>query len=222
MIPLRDVIPSRTTPYITATLIGLNALVWVYELTLPRELVPALLHTHGVTVGQLSPPTLVTSLFLHSSWTHVIANTWALWIFGESLEDTMGHGRFAAFYVLCGALAGLGYAAVAAATALPIVGAGGTLAAMMGGYFVLFPQSRVLTLIPLVIRYEIVEVPALALLVVWVTLQVISPGAIARSAGPQTLGAEGFLLHLAGFAIGVVAVLLFRPRAKLAERWSSR
>ncbi len=108
MIPLRDVIPSRTTPYVTVTIIILNALAWFYELSLPREDLPVFLQLFGVVPAAFSPPTLVSSMFLHGSWSHVIGNMWYLWIFGDNVEDRLGHGRFIVFYLLCGIVAAFG------------------------------------------------------------------------------------------------------------------
>src|SRR6201982_2808751 len=108
MIPLRDVIPSRTTPYITVTIIALNALAWLFELSLPHEALNEFLTIYGVVPANFSWPTLVTSMFLHGSWSHVIGNMWYLWIFGDNVEDRVGHGRFLAVYVVCGSDAGLG------------------------------------------------------------------------------------------------------------------
>src|SRR6476660_5523401 len=101
MIPLRDVIPSRTFPYITITIIVLNSLAWLFELSLSRELLPEFLMQFGVVPAYFSAPTLVTSMFLHGSWSHVIGNMWYLWIFGDNVEDRVGHGRFIIFYLLC-------------------------------------------------------------------------------------------------------------------------
>ena len=108
MIPLRDVIPSRTTPYLTVTLIVLNAVVWLAEVAMPREVLPAVLSAYGVVPADFHVPTLVTSMFLHGSWSHVVGNKWYLWIFGDNVEDNLGHKRFIVFYLLCRAVAALG------------------------------------------------------------------------------------------------------------------
>src|SRR5437870_11402355 len=144
MIPLRDVIPSRTTPYITVTIIVLNAAAWFFELAMPREVLPTFLQVYGVVPGQFQPATLVTSMFLHGSWSHVIGNMWYLWIFGDNVEDRLGHGRFILFYLLCGIVAALGQVAIDPQSTLPTIGASGAIAGVMGAYFVLYPQSRVL------------------------------------------------------------------------------
>ena len=150
MIPLRDVIPSRTTPYITITIIALNALAWLFELSLPHDVLQRVPHGLRRRAGRtFAPPTLITSMFLHGSWSHVLGNMWYLWIFGDNVEDRVGHGRFIVFYLLCGIAAALGQVAVDPHSTLPTIGASGAIAGVMGAYFVLYPHSRVLTLIPL-------------------------------------------------------------------------
>src|SRR5882672_6545841 len=148
MIPLRDVIPSRTTPYITFAIIGLNAVAWLYELSLPREVLPTFLMANCVVPAYLSGSTgvnsplvagsaltLVSSMFLHGSWSHVIGNMWYLWIFGDNVEDRLGHGRFVAFYLLCGIAAAVGQTMMAPQSLLPMIGASGAIAVVMGAYF---------------------------------------------------------------------------------------
>src|ERR1700730_16120262 len=157
MIPIRDVIPSRTIPYITVTIIGLNAVAWLFELGLPPETAQGFLTRSGLVPADFRPLTLVTSMFLHGSWMHVIGNMWYLWIFGDNVEDRVGHGRFIFFYLLCGIAAALGQILIAPDSTLPTIGASGAIAGVMGAYFVLYPQSRVLTLLPLIIIWEIVE-----------------------------------------------------------------
>src|SRR6186713_2043166 len=177
MIPLRDVIPSRTTPYITVTIIVLNALAWGVELTLPHEELNDFLTVYGVVPAYLSWPTLITSMFLHGSWSHVIGNMWYLWIFGDNVEDRVGHGRFIAFYLLCG-IAAAAQIGVDRGSTLPTIGASGAIAGVMGAYFVLYPQSRVLTLLPWIF-IQVVEMPAIFLLGFWFLMQLFSAGAIA-------------------------------------------
>src|ERR1700687_3112806 len=167
MIPLRDVIPSRTTPYITITIIVLNALAWLFELSLPHDVLNEFLTVYGVVPAAFSAPTLITSMFLHGSWSHVIGNMWYLWIFGDNVEDRVGHGRFILFYLLCGIGAALGQIAVDPSSTLPTIGASGAIAGVMGAYFVLYPQARVITLVTLLFFWEVTDVPAIALLGLW-------------------------------------------------------
>ena len=210
MIPLRDVIPSRTTPYITITIIALNALAWLFELSLPHELLNDFLTVYGVVPAAFAPATLITSMFLHGSWSHVLGNMWYLWIFGDNVEDRVGHGRFILFYLLCGCAAALGQVAVDPASTLPTIGASGAIAGVMGGYFVLYPHSRVLTLIPWIFL-QIVELPAIVLLGFWFVMQLFSAGTIAMTSTSQA-GGVAFAAHIAGFLVGVGGVFVLRKR----------
>ena len=211
MIPLRDVIPSRTVPFLTISIIVVNALAWFYELGLPREELPVFLRQFGVVPAYFSPPTLITSMFLHGSWSHVLGNMWYLWIFGDNVEDRMGHFRFLIFYLLCGIIAAVGQILIDPTSTLPTIGASGAIAGVMGAYFVLYPQSHVLTLIPLIIFWEIVELPAIFLLGFWFLMQLFSAGAIAATANSQ-MGGVAFMAHVAGFLTGVAGVFVFRKR----------
>src|SRR5438045_4213103 len=206
MIPLRDIIPSRTVPYITVTIIVLNALAWLYELSLPRELLPVFLQIYGVVPANFHAATLISSMFLHGGWSHIIGNMWYLWIFGDNIEDRLGHGRFIVFYLLCGITAALGQIIVDPYSRLPTIGASGAIAGVMGAYFVLYPQSRVLTLIPLIIFWEIVELPAILLLGFWFLMQLFSAGAIAVTSATHGSGGVAFMAHVAGFVCGVGGV----------------
>jgi membrane associated rhomboid family serine protease len=219
MIPLRDVIPSRTTPYITVTIIVLNAAVWCYELALPSHVLPGFLQVYGVVPADFEASTLLTSMFLHGSWLHVIGNMWYLWIFGDNVEDRVGHGGFIVFYLLCGFVAALGQTAMDPDSTLPMVGASGAIAGVMGAYFVLYPRSRVLTLIPLVIYWDIVEVPAAMLLGFWFLMQMFSAGAIAVTASAGG-GGVAFMAHLAGFFAGMGGIFVFRRRQPPARYWA--
>ncbi len=221
MIPLRDVIPSRSTPYITVTLIALNTVAWLYELSVPDDILPVFLQLYGVVPADFSAPTLVSSMFLHGSWMHFIGNMWYLWIFGDNVEDRMGHGRFVAFYLLCGMVAALGHVAMDPASTLPTIGASGAIAGVMGAYFVLYPHSRVLTLVPLIIYFEIVELPAVLLLGFWFVIQLFSAGAIAVTSNSAD-GGIAFVAHVAGFVAGLLGVFVFRKRRRSKEWWAEQ
>ena len=219
MIPLRDVIPSRTTPYITVTIIVLNGLAWFLELSLPGDVLPLFLQVYGVVPARLHASTLLTSMFLHGSWMHVIGNMWYLWIFGDNVEDRVGHGRFIVFYLLCGIAAAIGQILIDPGSTLPTIGASGAIAGVMGAYFVLYPRSRVLTLIPLVIFWEVIEVPAPLLLGFWFLMQLFSAGAIAVTASTGG-GGVAFMAHVAGFLCGAGAIFLFRQPERPEQYWA--
>jgi membrane associated rhomboid family serine protease len=210
VIPLRDVIPSRTFPFITITIIVINALAWFVELAQgPREL-NRFLYVYGVVPGDFHAATLVTSMFLHGSWSHIIGNMLYLWIFGDNVEDRCGHGRFVVFYLLCGFAAGAGQILMNASSMVPTIGASGAIAGVMGAYFVLYPHSRVLTFIPFPF-FDVVEVPAIVLLGFWFLMQLFNAGAVAAAAGTGG-GGVAFAAHVVGFVAGVVGIFLFRKR----------
>jgi membrane associated rhomboid family serine protease len=221
MIPLRDVIPSRTVPFITITLIVLNAIAWLYEIAIPEDALPVFLQIYGVVPGDFSAPTLLTSMFLHGGWSHIIGNMWFLWIFGDNVEDRMGHGRFIVFYLICGIGAAIGHVAMDPTSLLPTIGASGAIAGVMGAYVVLYPRSRVLTLVPLFIYFEIIELPAIFLLSFWLLMQVFGAGigAIAATSGNQG-GGIAFVAHVVGFALGAIFVFVFRKSQPEPHFWS--
>src|SRR5437762_6933320 len=211
MIPLRDVIPSRTPPYITITIIILNAIAWLFELNLPDDVRQAFLTVYGVVPADFHASTLITSMFLHGSWMHMIGNMWYLWIFGDNVEDRLGHGRFIVFYLACGIVAAVGQILIDPESPLPTIGASGAIAGVMGAYFVLYPRSRVLTLVPLILWWEIFEMPAIVLLGFWFLMQLFSAGAIAVTASTHG-GGVAFMAHVAGFLAGAAGVFLMRQR----------
>ena len=219
MIPLRDVVPSRTRPVVTIGLIAASALVFWVELSLPPAERQAFVRAGGVVPGDLSVLSLLTATFLHGGWMHFLGNMWYLWIFGDNVEDRLGHGRYLVFYLLAGALAGLAQAAAEPGSRVPTIGASGAIAAVMGAYFVLYPRSRVLTLIPIVIFIEIVEIPAVWFLGLWFLVQLFSGvGSIAYTSG--THGGVAVWAHVAGFAAGFAGVFLFRrPERQRVEWW---
>lgn len=221
MIPLRDVIPSRTTPVVTMVIIAVNALAFWVELSLPGAARQGFLRDFGIVPADFAPGTLVTSVFLHGGWLHVLGNMWYLWIFGDNVEDRMGHWRYLVFYMLSGAAAGLAQAAVNAGSYIPTVGASGAVAGVMGAYFVLYPRSRVLTLVPIFIFIRIIEIPAVWFLGFWFLIQLFSGvGSIAYTTGSQ--GGIAFWAHVAGFAAGLVGVFVFRrPERQRVEWWSA-
>jgi membrane associated rhomboid family serine protease len=216
MIPLRDVIPSRTFPFVTITIIVLNALAWMLELSLgPREL-REFLYVYGVVPADFHAPTLITSMFLHGSWSHILGNMWYLWIFGDNVEDQCGHGRFVVFYLLCGIAAAMGQVIMNSSSVLPTIGASGAIAGVMGAYFILYPQSRVLTLIP-IFWFEVIEVPAIVLLGFWFLMQLVNAGTLAAST-TSTGGGVAFAAHVAGFLVGLGGIFVFRKRERYS-RW---
>jgi membrane associated rhomboid family serine protease len=208
MFPVSDVIPSRTTPYVTIGLISANALAFLYELQLPSEELERLVRGGGVIPASFSWQTVFTSLFFHIGWIHVLANTLALWIFGDNVEDRFGHTGFAVLYLVCGAAAALGQTAAQPFSTIPMIGASGAIAGVMGAYFVIFPQSRVLTAVFALVFFDLIEVPAAIILGSWFLVQFFSGvgslGAVAAD------GVIAFWAHVVGFGTGALAGAVWR------------
>ena len=222
MIPLRDVIPSRTTPYVTITLIVLNVLVFLYEFSLGDD-VNKFIIAYGLIPAAFTWVTVATSMFLHGGLLHVGGNMLYLWIFGDNVEDRFGHGRFLVFYLLCGAVAALVQTIMSPDSVVPMVGASGAIAGVMGAYFVMYPHSRIVTLLPIFIFVQIIEVPAIFFLGIWFVMQFLSGvGSIATAASRQPAGGVAFWAHVAGFVAGVAGVFVFRrPERQKVEWWDA-
>jgi membrane associated rhomboid family serine protease len=221
MIPLRDVIPSRTTPYVTISLVAINVLVFLYQFALGPAVNQFVL-AFGLVPAYFSWVNVVTSMFLHGGFLHVAGNMLYLWIFGDNVEDRMGHGRFLAFYLLCGTAAALGQTLTVPDSVIPMVGASGAVAGVMGAYFVLYPHSRIVTLLPIFIFIQIIEVPAIFFLGIWLVMQLLSGiGSIAMATGGEPAGGIAFWAHVSGFAAGILGVFVFRrPQRQRVEWWN--
>ncbi len=238
MFPLKDDNPTELTPYVTYVLmlgcIGMWVLVQgagmdqgplvssVCSLgAIPGEITGAL--GGGVvelgpgmtcTLGGATWSTLVTSMFLHGSWMHLIGNMWFLWIFGNNVEDSMGHARYLFFYMICGLVASFAHIASEPASAIPTVGASGAISGVLGGYFLLYPRARVKTLIFLLIFVTVRNLPAALFLGLWFLVQIVSSMAPGGGAG-----GVAFWAHIGGFVAGVVLIKLFeRPQLVEAKR----
>jgi len=230
MFPIRDDNPSLLTPLATLVLIGCNLAMWAFTqgLGFDAALLERSVCTLGLIPGELlgevsgsgpcpiGPPNWLaplTSMFLHGSWFHLLANLWFLWIFGNNVEDSMGHARFVAFYVLCGLAAAALQVAADPGSAVPMVGASGAIGGVMGAYVLLYPRVHVYVLIVLGFYVTTVAVPAVLMLGYWFLLQVFG--------GFGSLAAEGggvaFWAHVGGFVAGAILVLLFR-NPRLLER----
>jgi membrane associated rhomboid family serine protease len=156
-------------------------------------------------------------MFLHGGWAHLIGNMVYLWIFGDNVEDRLGHGRYLAFYLLAGVAAGLAHAYLNPGSAIPTVGASGAISGVLGGYLMLFPHARVLTLVPVLFFFDVVELPALLYLGFWFVMQVVS-GALA-SALAEAAGGVAWWAHVGGFVVGMALGPLLRRRRRYPRVW---
>jgi membrane associated rhomboid family serine protease len=242
--PYHDENQTQRTAYVTLTLIALNVLAWVLvqgagsvaslaqsvcELGLiPGELTAALPAGTRLPMGDgfvcVSDPgrqfsNLITSMFLHGSWLHLLGNMWFLWLFGNNIEDSMTRPRFIAFYLLCGLAAALAQVVANPSSGVPMVGASGAISGVMGAYLVLFPRVRVFTVVPLGFFITSIALPAWVMLIYWAALQMF--GGITSITAAQT-GGVAFWAHLGGFLAGVVLVKLFEKPDRVAQHTSRR
>jgi membrane associated rhomboid family serine protease len=222
MLPLRDTIRSYTFPKVNLLLIVTNALVFLFELSLPEASLDRFFMTFGLTPARL-PLTdplallenplllapLFTHMFLHGGWFHFLSNVWILHIFGDNVEDRMSSGRYLGFYLLAGLASGLMQALIDPASRIPAIGASGAIAGVLGAYFVLFPGARVVTLIPILLFPWFVEIPALFYLGFWFVSQLFSGLA---SLGAASMGGVAWWAHIGGFIFGALLYRIFTPR----------
>ena len=215
MFPISDVIPSRTVPFVTVGLFIANALVFLYMITLPDAMLERFVATYAVVPAWFSVPTLFTSQFLHAGWMHIIGNMLYLWIFGDNVEDRLGHFRYLLFYLGAGALAAILQVLFNPFSAVPMLGASGAIAGVMGAYFVLYPQSRVLTAVFIIIFFDVIEIPAVFFLGIWFLMQLLS-GVGSLGVTNAASGGTAFWAHVGGFVAGVIVGLVLRARDR---RW---
>jgi len=203
---------------VTPALIAANVLIFLYQWSLGERAGTSFIFNWGVIPADFTLLTLFTSMFLHGGFLHAGGNMLYLWIFGDNVEDRFGRGRFLAFYLLCGAAAAVAQTLVSPSSRIPMVGASGAVAGVMGAYFVMYPHSRIVTLVPFLFL-QIIEVPAVFFLGIWFLMQFLSGvGSIAQvEAGT---GGVAFWAHVAGFAVGVLGgLLLRRPERQRVEYW---
>ena len=237
MIPIRDDTPRHSTPYVTYFIIALNAVVFLFELSVGmqgRHALNGLIYEFGVvplrferamagpssnTLAGVSL-TILTSMFLHGGWLHIIGNMWFLWIFGDNVEDYLGHLKYLLFYLISGCAAAVAYILLDVSSSQPTIGASGAIAGVMGAYFVLYPRARVLTLVFLIVFFTFWWLPAWVFLGYWFLLQFLS-GTATSIAGAQNTGGIAFWAHVGGFVAGILLIKLMpeRPRRYRYASW---
>jgi membrane associated rhomboid family serine protease len=226
MIPLRDTIRSSKFPLVTWILIGLNTLIFLYEISLPPSALDRLVMTYGLVPANLNlfqPASLLhdsqsllslfTHTFLHGGWFHLISNMWILFIFGDNVEDRMGRGRYILFYLSGGLIAGLTQVLIDPSSPTPAVGASGAIAGILGAYFIIFPRARVLTLIPIFFFPWFVEIPAIFYLGFWFLSQLFS-GISSLNLIDHTIGGVAWWAHIGGFLFGILFYRFFISRIR--------
>jgi membrane associated rhomboid family serine protease len=218
MIPLRDTIPSRTTPVVTVLIIVANVFVFLYMLSLDPYTQNHFIRQYAVVPARLHLSALVTSMFLHGGWMHIIGNMWFLWVYGDNVEDSLGHGKYLLFYLLCGMIAAVTQYAISPDSQVPTLGASGAIAGVMGAYLIKFPHSRILTLIPIIVFWTTIEIPAVIILVYWFILQFFSGiGSIGYTQSSQGAGVA-FFAHVGGFIAGMILVSTMGTKERYSRR----
>src|SRR6267142_20889 len=212
MLPIGDNIPARNRPVATWLLIIVNSLAFLVELAIPEPALEELFHVFGLVPAGLTAWALLTSMFIHGGWLHVIANMWTLWIFGDNVEDRMGPVRFLIFYLLCGLAGGVVHCLIYPGSTVPALGASGAIAGVLGAYLVLFPFARVIVLLPILFIPFFFQLPAVAYLVFWGVSQLFS-GTLAL-AQPAESGGVGWWVHVGGFVAGIVLQFFFVRRSR--------
>lgn len=233
MFPLRDSIPSFRPPVINVMVILSCVAVFVYQLTLgpalqqfieARAFVPARLFFPGAfdTGVAFALGTTVFSMFLHGGWLHLIGNMWFLWVFGDNVEDALGHLRYLVFYLVCGVAAALTQGVMDPGSVVPMVGASGAVAGVLGAYFVWFPWAQVRSLVFLVFIFTVADIPAFFFLLLWFVFQFFS-GTLALSAAGGSGGGVAWFAHVGGFAVGaaLAAWLRLTRRVSLPARYTT-
>jgi membrane associated rhomboid family serine protease len=216
MFPIRDTQPSYSKPVITVFLIVINVLVFLYEFSLDDYSQNAFVATYGLVPDHFHFANILTSMFLHGGWMHVLGNMWFLWIFGDNVEDILGHTKYLVFYLLCGVAAAMTQVVFNPYSRVPMVGASGAIAGVMGAYMVKFPQSRIRTAVFFFFIW-FTEIPAWVMLIYWFVTQLFSGvGSIGSTQASQ--GGTAFFAHIGGFVAGIVLVNLMGARERYSRR----
>jgi membrane associated rhomboid family serine protease len=217
MIPLRTSERTYSTPTVTFTLIAINLVIFLFEITMPEWQLNRIIRLYGLVPEYFRPSMLFTSMFLHGGWLHVLGNMWFLWIFGKGIEDLLGHGKFLIFYLVCGIAAGFIHVLANYNSPVPTIGASGAIAGVMGAYLIKFPRASIVTLIFIFIFFTTVDIPAAFLLAYWFLIQFFSG---VGSVGDSQIshGDVAWFAHVGGFLAGMVLVKII-PAKQRFPRW---
>ncbi len=216
MIPIHDSQQSYSKPLVTIFLIAANVFVFLFQLTLDDVTRNDLIFAFGLVPDRFHWSALFTSMFMQGGWLHLLGNMVFLWVYGDNVEDILGHGKYLLFYLLCGAAAGMGQYFMAPDSRVPMVGASGAIAGVMGAYLLKFPHSRIVMAGWFIILFT-VELPAYLVLLYWLGLQFLS-GFGSISELDTGRGGVAFFAHIGGFAAGMILISLFRTRDRLSHR----
>lgn len=209
MIPLRALIRMHSFPAVTLVLIILNTLCFLFERALGPYAQESLIFQFGLIPGHLRLTSLLTSMFLHGGWMHLIGNMWFLWVFGSRVEDTLGGMKYLVYYLLCGVISAIVHVAVNLGSTVPTIGASGAIAGIMGGFMLLYPRARIVTLVFIVLFVTTLELPAVVMLLYWFLLQLVSGLTSFGHLAMTDAGNVAWFAHVGGFLAGMFFVSLF-------------
>ncbi len=227
MFPLRDTTPCRSYPYVNNALLAINIVVYLYQLGMGDSL-PRFFYQYGLVPARYFVPalaqyfsageqalSLVSFMFLHGGFMHLLGNMWMLYIFGDNIEDRLGPLRYVLFYLLCGLASGISHMVLNAGSNVPVVGASGAIAGVMGAYFILYPAARILTLVPILIIPYFIEIPAFVFLGIWFVMQFLN-----ASFGAGAAGGVAWWAHIGGFIFGILFLKMFQtlPESGLTRK----
>lgn len=227
MIPLRDTIRSYSFPVVNWSIILLNGAVFLYQVSLPSTQLQTFIRSFGMVPSRISLTdpaslfTLFSNMFLHGGWFHILSNMWILYIFGDNVEDWMGSGRYAIFYILSGLAANSIQLLFAQGSNIPVIGASGAIAGVLGGYFLLFPRAKVTTLFLLFIFPWFIDIPAILYLGFWFVSQLYSGFSSLSVPSGAAMGGIAWWAHIGGFTFGLLMVNIFKRRHRAYTRWYS-
>jgi membrane associated rhomboid family serine protease len=217
MIPLRDTQPSYSTPFVTIGIIVLNVMVFLHQISLDPYELNHFIARYAIVPDRFQYVDLISSMFMHGGWMHLIGNMWFLWIYGDNVEDVLGHWKYVLFYLACGAAAGLVHVMLGPLSRVPTLGASGAIAGVMGAYLIKFPHSRIITLVPIFVFFTTMEIPALIILLYWFVLQVFSGvGSIGYS--NVSRGGVAWFAHIGGFVAGIILIFVLRAHRRFESR----
>lgn len=219
MIPLRALLYRHSTPVMTLLIIAVNVLCFFYELSLPPYVREAFIDHYGLVPDQLHLSPLLTSMFLHGGWLHLIGNMWFFWVFGSHIEDAVGPAKFLLFYLLSGIVSAIVQFFTSFGSPIPTIGASGAIAGIMGAFVVLYPRVRVVTLIFIVVFVTTIELPAAWVLIYWFVIQLIS-GFGSFASISRNSGGVAWFAHVGGFLFGLLVIRLFAPARARYSQWA--
>ena len=218
MIPLRALLYRNSTPVMTLLIIAVNVLCFFFEISLPPDSRELFIEHYGLVPDELHPGALVTSMFLHGGWLHLIGNMWFFWVFGSHIEDAVGSAKFFIFYLLSGIASAIVQFVTSFGSPVPTIGASGAIAGIMGAFLVLYPRVRVVTLVFIVVFITTLELPAALMLIYWFAIQLLS-GLGSVGSISQSSGGVAWFAHVGGFLFGLLSIRLIAGNRTRYSQW---